>query len=90
MTYKDGSVGLGSLSEVEKLTVKVNLKSGVVIREWNLNNLQAETDLLEGTVHLHGQEIVLPPVRKQKCQLWRVLSGTGVYTENHNDKVTFE
>jgi hypothetical protein len=34
MTSKDGSVLIGDLKEVTKVTAKVNLKIGVVFREW--------------------------------------------------------
>lgn len=37
MTGKDGSVDLGELKEVDKITARVDLKSGSVSRQWSLD-----------------------------------------------------
>lgn len=42
MTTKDGSVDLGDLKGVDKVTAKVNLKSGSVMRSWNLDQTQSQ------------------------------------------------
>lgn len=90
MTTKDGSVDLGDLKGVDKVTAKVNLKSGSVMRSWNLDQTQSQVQMLAGTVFHEGEEVVFPVPYKQHCQLWRVLVNSGVYTENHTNKVVCE
>lgn len=88
MTSKDGSVNLGDLKGIDKITAKVNLKSGLVVREWSLSKGQNEFELPTNAIFLEGEEVTIPCPFKQKCQLWRVLTNSGVYSENHNDKIS--
>lgn len=90
MTSKEGSVSLGDLKGIESLTAKVNLKSGVMVREWSFNNNSSELEVNSGAVYREGNEIIFPPIKKQRCNLWRTLPSTGVFVEDFKGKISFE
>lgn len=50
MTEKDGSVNLGDLKNVSTVTARVNLKSGSLIRLWNLCEFDNEVEYVQNPI----------------------------------------
>lgn len=65
MTSANGEVILGQLENVVKVIAKLNSKSGVIVREWNIS--QDDTfDSNSNSVYKEGEKITLLVQKKEK------------------------